>query len=172
MQNFIFYMSIAEFFRTGFISNETDISSSSPVAQCNRIPVQNARKQSHVPLSCCNTHSTPFADFASNSGLETEIAFLLSLSLCCVQHPHHFHFHHFSLYCKLVLLLYIRGHRFHFPWSCSRFLQFGNSLHQRQSGQPVGRIQGPTSELPCCGQLSGGRVCVRGGGPKHHAMTP
>lgn len=28
------------------------------------------------------------------------------------------------------------------------------------------------SELPCCGQLSGGGFGVRGGGPEHHAMTP
>ncbi|RXN03958.1 rho GTPase-activating 44-like isoform X1 [Labeo rohita] len=53
------------------------------MAQCDRIPVQNARKQSDVPLSCCKTHSTPFADFASNSGLETEIAFCF-LSPCVV----------------------------------------------------------------------------------------
>lgn len=75
-----------------------------------------------------------------------------------------------SFYCKPVLSLC--GHCSHFPWSCSRFLQFGNSLHQCQSGQPVGRVQGPMSELLCCNQLSGGGVRVRGGGPKHHAMTP
>lgn len=82
------------------------------MAQCNRIPVQNARKQSDVPLSCCNTLSTPFADLASNSGLGTEFAFC-SLSPCHFQHPHHRHFHRFSLYCKLVLLLHFRGHRSH-----------------------------------------------------------
>ncbi len=79
---------------------------------CNRIPEQNARKQSDVHLSCCNTHSTPFADFTSNSVLGTEFAFCF-LSPCRFQHPHHRHFHRFSLYCKLVLSLHFRGHRSH-----------------------------------------------------------
>ncbi|KAA0705338.1 hypothetical protein E1301_Tti009797 [Triplophysa tibetana] len=39
--------------------------------------------------------------------------------------------------------------------------------------QPAGRVQGGSlSELLCRGQLSGGGVRVRGGGPEHHALTP
>lgn len=142
------------------------------MAQCNRIPEQNARKQTDVPLSCYNTHSTPFADFTSYSVLGTEFAFC-SLSPCVVFNILIIAISIVSLCTVNLSCCFTFVPSLSFAWSYSRFLQFGNSLHQRQSGQPVGRVQGgPMSALLCCSQLSGRGVRVRRGGPKHHAMTP
>ena len=57
--------------------------------------------------------------------------------------------------------------------SNSRFLQFGNTLLQCQSGQPPGRVQGVAlPELPDGAWLPGWRCHFWGGGPEHHTMTP